>query len=120
MRKLLISAMFGLLAMSATAPAQTLGGSAWYDFQSRQFTPVVTTRITELPDFLGVKGFRPELRAFAGIQNARGLAGTALVASGPLAKNATWDFGIGARAATGRKVGLGVIAGVSIKFWTAR
>lgn len=118
MRKLTtIGLLAGLiLAIAPAAKAQEFGGSAFYDFQARAFTPVVTTKIGTLPDFLGFRGLTPEIRGFAGIQNARGLAGTALVFSGPLARNATWDIGIGARAQTGRKIGLGLIAGFSIKF----
>ncbi len=116
MKRLAIIAVIGGICLSCQSHAQEFGGSAWYDFQRQSFTPVVTTKLGELPDFLGFKGVRPEIRAFAGVQNARGLAGTALVFSGPLAKNATWDIGIGARAATGQQLGFGIIAGVTIKF----
>lgn len=119
MKKTLIALVaFSALALApARASAQTVGGSAWYDFQARSFTPVVTTKIAVLPDFLGNKSLRPELRAFAGVQNARGLVGTAIVFSGPLAQNATWDLGLGARSSTGsRGFAVGIIAGVSFKF----
>lgn len=104
------------LGLPLACQAQDFGGSLYYDFETKDFSPVISTKLADLPNFLGRKSLTPQLRAFIGVSNARTIGGTALVFSGPLATNTTWDFGIGARSMAGRKISLGLFAGITVKF----
>lgn len=97
------------------AAAQTLGGSLLYDFKTRSWLPVASVKLVTLDD-LNLKGVTAEVRLLAGIEEARGLAATALVFSRPIGSKLSLELGAAVRILANRQPSFGIVLGASVKF----